>query len=236
MMADIQPKILIVEDDKNMGFLLSKNIKSMGYDFVLSQSGEDGFRQFRRNQFNLCILDIMLPGKNGLELAREIRKADPHVPIIFLTSRSMEEDKIEGFKVGCDDYITKPFSIAELLWRIKAIFKRTDNTAAEEQLVFKIGNFNFNSIERRLSINKNSYQLSAKEADLLKLFCTHKNEVVTRSIILKTIWGRDDYYVSNSLDVYLTRLRKYIKEDTSLEIENIHGHGYKLIEKRLKDS
>jgi len=232
MNSDIQPKILIVEDDKNMGFLLSKNLKMAGYDLVLSQNGEDGFRQFQKNKFNLCILDIMLPGMNGIALAKQIRKTDQHIPVIFLTSRSLDEDKIEGFKVGCDDYITKPFSIEELLWRIKAIFKRTGNDAfVEEQSIYKIGIYNFNYVERTLTINNNTIQFSAKEADLLKLFCQHKNKVITRSVILKTVWGRDDYYVSKSLDVYLTKLRKHIKEDVNIEIQNIHGYGYKLIEK-----
>jgi len=232
MKADALPKILIVEDDKNMGFLLSENLKMSGYNPVLSQNGEDGVKQFSKYKFNLCILDIMLPGKDGLALAREIRKTDPQIPIIFLTARSREEDRIEGFKIGCDDYITKPFSVEELLWRIKAILKRTDNnTYTEKDLFYKIGNYNFNYIERILSINNTTFQLSAKEANLLKLFCQHKNKIISRSIILKNVWGRDDYYVSKSLDVYLTKLRKYIKEDTNLKILNVHGYGYKLIEK-----
>jgi len=237
MTSNTQPKVLIVEDDKNMGYLLTENLKMSGYNPWLSKDGQDGLRQFLENKYALCILDIMLPKKDGFELARSIRKTDPDVPIIFLTARDMEEDKIEGFKAGCDDYITKPFSIEELLLRIKVILKRTDKEAfPEEQAVYKIGGYQFNHIDRILSTNNNSFQLSAKEADLLRLFCLSKNKTITRSWILKSVWGKDDYYVSKSLDVYLTKLRKYINEDVNLEIQNIHGYGYKLIDKSLKDS
>ncbi|MCD4679357.1 MAG: response regulator transcription factor [Bacteroidales bacterium] len=229
-MQKTQTKILVVEDDKNAGYLLTENLKLSGYDVVLAKDGEEGIEQFEQAKFNLCILDIMLPKKDGHQLAREIRKGDADVPIIFLTARIMDSDKIEGFKHGCDDYVTKPYNIEELLWRIKAILKRTTIISpAEEKTEFDIGKYHFRYSERKLKIAKDSFNLSTKEADLLKILSRHQNKILSRSTIMNEVWGRDDYFVSKSLDVYLTKIRKYLKHDPDIEILNIHGHGYKMI-------
>jgi len=225
-----QPRILLVEDDKNMGFLLKENLHMEGYLATLSQDGEDGWKQFQQRSFDLCILDIMLPKKDGLELAREIRKENPSIPLIFLTARSMKRDKIDGFTIGCDDYITKPFDTEELLHRVKALLRRSQNQViVEEPDVLTLSDKStFSVADRLLRINNAENRLSSKEAELLKLLSMNNGKVVSRSNILKTIWGRDDYFTSNSLDVYLTKLRKYLKGDDQLIIQNIHGHGYLL--------
>ena len=225
-------KILIVEDDKNMGFLLTENLKISGYKVVLCKDGNSGLNEFN-NTFDLCIFDIMLPGRDGIDLAIKIRERNKEIPIIFLTAKSLDKDKIEGFKAGCDDYVTKPFNVEELLWRIKALLKRTGcYPESNKTNIYKFGNYVFNFAERKLFINEQSKKLSAKEAGLLKILVENINNVVSRSIILKTIWGRDDYFVSKTLDVYLTKVRKLINKDQSIEILNIHGLGYKLIEKK----
>ena len=223
-------KILIVEDDKNAGYLLNENLKISGYMTVLSKDGLDGLNQFNNTTFDLCILDIMLPKIDGHQLAKEIRKTKVDVPIIFLTARTMDSDKIEGFKIGCDDYITKPYNIEELLWRIKAILKRSKgNVVKSEDDEFVIGRYIYNYSERKLVINDTIHSLSTKEADLLRIFCLHQFEVISRSTILNEVWGKDDYFVSKSLDVYMTKLRKYLRDDPNIEILNFHGHGYKFI-------
>jgi len=223
-------KILVVEDDKNAGILLLENLKLTGYDVSLARDGVEGMDQFNKSKFDLCLLDIMLPKKDGHELAKEIRKKDLDVPIIFLTARTMDSDKIEGFRHGCDDYITKPFNVEELLYRIKAILKRSMTSIEDpKKRAFKIGKYRFNYSERKLFIKDDSYCLSTKEAELLKILSMHKNKILSRSTIMTDVWGRDDYFVSKSLDVYLTKIRKYLKQDPEVEILNIHGHGYKLI-------
>ncbi len=229
-MQKSSPKILVVEDDKNAGILLLENLRLSGYDVILARDGEEGIEQFDKSKFDLCILDIMLPKKDGHQLAKEIRRRDAVVPIIFVTARVMDSDKIEGFRHGCDDYITKPYNVEELLWRIKAILKRSMISAIEtERKNFKIGKYHFTYSDRKLSIGRDACNLSTKEADLLRILTLHKNKTVSRNIIMNEVWGRDDYFVSNSLDVYLTKIRKYLKKDPNVEILNIHGHGYKLI-------
>jgi len=226
-------KILIVEDDKNMGFLLTENLKISNYDVVLCKDGIKGLNEFFNNSFDLCILDIMLPGRDGIDLATKIREKNKEIPIVFLTAKSLDDDKIEGFKAGCDDYVTKPFNVEELIWRIKALLKRTGcYTESNKTEIYKFGNYVFNYAERKLFINEQSKKLSAKEAGLLKILVENINNVVSRSAILIAIWGRDDYFVSKTLDVYLTKVRKLINEDQCIEILNIHGLGYKLIEKK----
>lgn len=225
-------KILLVEDDKNAAYLLSENLKLSGYSITLAIDGVQAYHKFCNDSFDLCILDIMLPEKDGLSLAKDIRTTDESVPIIFLTARTLSADKIEGFKVGGDDYITKPFNIDELLWRIKAVLKRRNfNVSHSEIQVYEFGKFSFNYIDRTLAISDKTHNLSTKEADLIKVFVEHKGKVLSRSTIMKTVWGKDDYFVSKSMDVYLTKIRKYLTEDNSIEIVNIHGHGYKFIEK-----
>ena len=228
-MSGKTPKILIVEDDKNMGFLLKENLKLVKLDTVLCTNGIEGLKTFHSFAFDLCILDIMLPGKDGLSLAEEIKKTNKNVPIIFLTAKSHDEDKIAGFKAGCDDYVTKPFNIEELLLRIQVILNRKYISEYEKQPeTLTFGNFTLHCAERILKSGSTSKNLSAKEFDLLKILAINENKVVPRSKILTTIWGTDDYYVSKSLDVYLNKIRKLLKDNSNIEILNIHGYGYKL--------
>lgn len=223
------PKILLVEDDKNMGFLLKENFKISGFDVVLCENGLDGLNTFHEKEFDLCILDIMLPGKDGLSLATDIRKTNADVPIIFLTAKSLDEDKITGFKKGCDDYVTKPFNIEELIYRIKAVLRRKHADFQDRDFnEFYFGGFKLVYDERKLTKGDECHTLSAKEADLLNILLKNKNNVVSRSAILKEVWGVDDYYVSKSLDVYLNKIRKYFQGDAKIEIMNVHGFGYKL--------
>ena len=226
--------ILLVEDDKNMCYLLQESLSSKGNSVVISFDGKDGYRRFRENNFQLCILDIMLPRMDGFQLAEKIRTINDSVPIIFLTSRSAESDKLQGFKTGCDDYITKPFSFMELDYRIQAILKRAKKTRDfHEEIIYRIGFFEFEHSKRILRYpDKTEKKLTRKESELLKIFCEHKNTMINRRFLMNRIWGDDDYFISRSMDVYLTRIRNLLKADPSLEISNVYGTGYQLIEKK----
>jgi len=225
--------ILVVEDDKNMGFLLLENLRNSGYHAVLCKNGEEGLKEYLNNSYDLCLFDIMMPKKDGLTLAQAIRENDTDVPIIFLTARTMDMDKIAGFKAGCDDYVTKPFNIEELLLRIKALLKRSrrefDSTAPK---LLTFGNTKFNTSTRTIELNDKIEKLSTREAGIIRILAESKNKVVSRAMIMQAVWQRDDYFTSKNLDVYLTKLRKLIHKDEKVEIQNIHGYGYKLIEKR----
>ena len=232
-MTDKQINILVVEDDKNMGFLLLENLRNAGYHAILCTNGDEGLQEYFRNNYDLCLFDIMMPKKDGLTLAQAIRERDTDVPIIFLTARTMDMDKIAGFKAGCDDYVTKPFNIEELLLRIKALLKRSKretDPAAAKTLLF--GKTKFNTADRTIELNDKIEKLSTKEAGIVRILAESKNKVVSRSMIMQAVWQRDDYFTSKNLDVYLTKLRKLIHRDEKVEIQNIHGYGYKLIEKR----
>jgi len=232
-MTNNQINILVVEDDKNMGFLLLENLRTAGYYPILCKNGEEGLTEFFKSNYDLCLFDIMLPKKDGLSLAQSIRETDNDVPIIFLTARTMDMDKIAGFKAGCDDYLTKPFNIEELLLRIKALLKRSKRevgTTTSNILIF--GNTTFNTSDRTIELNGEIEKLSTREAGIVRILTENKNEVVSRTMIMQAVWQRDDYFTSKNLDVYLTKLRKLIHRDRSVEIQNIHGYGYKLIEKR----
>ena len=225
--------ILIVEDDKNMGFLLLENLRNAGYHAILCKNGEEGLLEYFRNHYDFCLFDIMMPKKDGLTLAQAIRVKDTDVPIIFLTARTMDIDKIAGFKAGCDDYITKPFNIEELLLRIKALLKRSKreiDPATSKTLLF--GRTKFNTSDRTIEWNDKIEKLSTKEAGLVRILAENKNKVVSRTMIMQAVWQRDDYFTSKNLDVYLTKIRKLIHRDEKLELQNIHGYGYKLIEKK----
>lgn len=224
-------KILLVEDDPNLGTLLNEYLEAKGYATILSKNGKEGFDVFSKGKFNICILDVMMPIKDGFTLAKEIRAIDPKVPIVFLTAKSMKEDAIEGFKAGADDYITKPFSTEELLMRIIAILRRTENkpSISEEQNHFNVGKFTFDYNRQILTINKIPQKLTTKEADLLKLLCLNANNVLDRDFALKSIWHDNNYFNGRSMDVYITKLRKYLKEDDLVELVNVHGKGFKLL-------
>lgn len=223
-------KILLAEDDRNLGNLLREYLEAKGYSAKLASNGKDAYNFFAKEKFDLCLLDVMMPVKDGFTLAREIRTSDKNIPIVFLTAKSMKEDVIEGFSVGGDDYIAKPFSMEELLLRINAILRRTKNQSQKnsEQTEFKIGKYKFDFTQRTLKIKDTQVELTTKESDLLKLLCLHANDVLDRNFALRTVWQTDSYFAARSMDVYITKLRKYLKEDSKVEILNIHGKGFKL--------
>ncbi len=222
-------KLLVVEDDENLGQILTDYLRLKQYDPVLCGDGEDGLEKFRSGNFDLCLLDVMLPKKDGFSLAREIRSIDKNTPIIFLTAKSMKEDAIEGFHAGADDYVNKPFSMEELLLRIRAVLKRTRQEGIDQR-VHEFGSFSFDFDQQILSIGNETYKLTTKEAQLLRLLCMNINHTLDRSAALKMIWRDDSYFNARSMDVYIAKLRKYLKKDPSVEILTVHGEGFKLIQ------
>ena len=230
-MSEEKTNILLAEDDSNLGRLLKEYLEAKGYSVSLAANGKEGFDLFKKNQFDLCLLDVMMPVKDGFTLAKEIRAINKDIPVVFLTAKSMKEDAIEGFNVGADDYITKPFSMEELLLRLKAILRRTSNQtiANNAQNEFNIGRYHFNYTTQVLSFDGNAQKLTSKEADLLKLLCINTNNILDRGFALNTIWHDDSYFNSRSMDVYIAKLRKYLKDDPKVEILNIHGKGFKLL-------
>lgn len=223
-------KILLVEDDINLGFVIQDQLKSEGFSVHLCQDGKEGLSKFNSQGYDLCLLDVMLPKKDGFSLAQDIRKLDEETPIIFLTAKNLTEDKIKGFKLGADDYITKPFSTEELLLRIKAIIRRSAKETSPEKNddLYDIGSYRFNPDGYELQHSSGNKKLTKKESELLKLLCKHRSEVLERDLIANLIWGDDSYFVGRSMDVFITKLRKYLKEDPNVSIENIHGVGFKL--------
>lgn len=223
----MQPHLLYVEDDESLSFVTRDNLELQGYQVTYCADGTSAMQQIKQNEFDICILDVMLPDVDGFTIAQEIRKTNIEVPIIFLTARSLKEDKIQGLKLGADDYMTKPFSIEELLLKIQVFLKRSKVFHVEVNNN-QLGDYLFDY--KNLSLRNGSYNkvLTQKEADLLNLFFLNQNEVIKRSDILEKVWGEDDYFLGRSLDVFISRLRKYLKQDESLKIENIHGVGFRL--------
>jgi two-component system OmpR family response regulator len=223
-------RILLAEDDSNLGILLRNYLAAKSYETTLFMTGMSALEAFSSGSFDLCILDIMMPEMDGLALAKAIRNIDHDIPIIFLTAKNLEENIIEGFKTGADDYITKPFSMEELLYRIEAVFRRTvGSSTARDNGLYYIGEYQFDSKRQLLSFRDQQTGLTTKESELLELLCRHKNEILERNYALKSIWIDDNYFNARSMDVYITRLRKYLKKDPSVKILNIHGKGYRLI-------
>ena len=225
--------LLIVEDEQALGLLLKENLKGKGYTVKLCKDGEEGWNTFKTERFDLCILDVNMPKMNGFDLAKNIREKNPIVPIIFLTANASQDDKIKGFEFGGDEYITKPFSMEELVARMKAILKRTQYAQVplvSEDETYEVGNVKLDFTNHKLFVNQEEKRISTTEGQLLKLFISNKNNLLSRNSILLAIWGRDDYYTARNLDVYINKLRKLIKEDLSLQIVNIHGSGFKLAE------
>lgn len=223
--------ILLVEDDPNLGLVLQEYLQiKAGYKVQLCKDGEEGLKAFFQHQFDLCIFDVMMPKKDGFTLGREVRAVNQNIPIIYATAKSMMEDKVEGFQLGADDYITKPFRIEELLLRIQAILKRVSPSEQQvEERVFNLGMFTFDYVSQTLNNGIASTKMSGKEADLLRLLCIRKNQILTREEALLKIWNDDSYFNGRSMDVYLSKIRKYLKDDESIEIINVHGKGFKLI-------
>ncbi len=226
-------KILIVEDDKNAGFLLEKSLEDAGYGTILAQDGIQGLSLFDKHNPDLCILDIMLPLLDGLNLSKAIRKKNNNIPIVFLTARTMQNDIIEGFKYGADDYITKPYEMEELLLRVKAILRRNPSNIAtiDNDKIFKVDNFIFSSTEKYLIIEGQKIEISTKECDIIICLTNNYTNIISREHIMNKVWGKDDVFASRSLDVYLTRIRKYFSNSTKVKLINVHGRGYKLIVK-----
>lgn len=221
-------KILLVEDDSSLGFVISDQLKAEGYQVTLCTNGFDGHMRFTENEFHLCIFDVMMPKKDGFTLAKEIRAHNQQVPILFLTAKTMTEDKVAGFNAGGDDYLTKPFSFDELSVRIKALLKRVNITEEAEQKIISIGTYTFDTENYHLKHTSFEKTLTKKEAMVLKTLSKSLNSVVPRENILTAVWGQDDYFAGRSMDVFITKLRKYFSEDPRISIQNIHGIGFKL--------
>ena len=223
-------KILLVEDDFNLGFVIQDLLTDEGYQVHLSKNGKEGLRQFHKYDYNLCILDVMLPKKDGFSLAGDIRKINQQVPIVFLTAKNLAQDKVKGFKTGADDYITKPFNTEEFLLRIKAVLKRTSGEQDEQKKCYRLGKIAFSPQEYELILpGEERKKLTQKESDLLKLFCQNSGKVLERELIANMVWGDDSYFVGRSMDVFITKLRKQFKNEPSVEIVNVHGVGFKLV-------
>jgi len=224
-------KILLAEDDDNLGLLLFNFIKNKGFDVTLCRNGKEAFEVFNSNDFDFCIFDVMMPLMDGFTLAKEIREVDKKVPILFLTAKSMKEDKLEGFSIGADDYLTKPFSMEELLARVNAILRRVEVIDHEDD-VRSVGSISYEPELRMLHLKEGDKKLTTKENQLLKLLVKNQNEILDRQATLRAIWGDDNYFNGRSMDVYIAKLRKLLKEDESIEIMNVHGKGFKLIVKQ----
>lgn len=224
--------ILLAEDDINLGQLLQTFLKSKGFNVSLAQNGKIAFEKFNHSKFDFCIFDVMMPEMDGFTLASEIREIDKHIPILFLTAKSMKEDKLQGFTLGADDYLTKPFAMEELLARINAILRRTNTTVdGEEPAEIKVGKLKYEPEFRLIHLKEGTKKLTTKENQLLQLLVKNQSEILDRNATLRAIWGDDNYFNGRSMDVYIAKLRKTLKEDPNIEIMNVHGKGFKLIVK-----
>lgn len=231
-MNNYNPNVFLVEDDLNFGAILKSYLELQDFQVTWVDDGRDAIATFLKGQFDICILDVMLPHVDGFTIAREIRKSHPNTPLIFLTAKTLKADIVEGFQSGADDYITKPFDSEVLLFKIRAILKRNADTMnRQKQQEFDIASYRFNSHLRTITRGDESKRISPKESDLLRLLCVEMNNVLPRELALKTIWGDDNYFTTRSMDVFVSKLRKYLSDDPRIEIENIHGTGYRLMVK-----
>ena len=228
-MNELEVKVLLAEDDKNLGAILKAYLEAKGYPTTLCINGKEAFDAFSKKDFDFLIIDVMMPVKDGFTLAREIRNINKKIPLIFLTAKSMQEDKLKGFEIGADDYLTKPFSMEELLVRMKAILRRAKEIKQPGRSIYKIGKLTFDYNRQTLTIKNKEEKLTSKEAELLHLLCENLNEVLDRSVALNRIWYDDSYFNARSMDVYITKLRKYLKADPAVELINVHGVGFKLV-------
>jgi len=221
-------KVLLAEDDLSLGYVIKDNLVDAGYEVVLCADGQSAIDKFTKENFDICLLDVMMPNKDGFAVAKKIRQQTDQVPILFITARSLEEDRIHGFEVGADDYITKPFSMQELLLRIDVFLRRTKKMYSEKTVNFQIGKMNFSFNDLKLSIGSTAYNMTQKEAELLLFLCEHPNRILKREEVLLNVWGKDDYFLGRSIDVFITKLRKYFRSDTTVHLETIHGMGFRL--------
>jgi DNA-binding response OmpR family regulator len=221
-------KILLVEDDPSLGFVIKDNLQMKGYDVTLCKDGAEGEKCFDEHRFNLCIFDVMLPKKDGFSLARSVREKNRNVPILFLTAKGMIEDKLAGFQTGADDYITKPFSLDELLYRIQVFLRRSDTNEVSDEKIYQVGSYQFDPFNLVLKMDGAEKTLTQKEAEVLKLLYKNRDRVMKREEILTKVWGNDDYFMGRSMDVFISKLRKYLKDDPAIQIVNYHGVGFRL--------
>lgn len=222
--------ILLAEDDDNLGLLLNSFIKAKGFEVDLARNGKEALQKYNEGNYHFLILDVMMPELDGFSVAKEVRNIDKKVPILFLTAKTMKEDKLEGFSIGADDYLTKPFSMEELVARINAILKRSEVNNSPLQTEYQVGKFTFDPEKRTITLDGKEERLTTKENHLLKLLTKNKNEVLDRQAALRAIWGDDNYFNGRSMDVYIAKLRKILRQDESIEIMNVHGRGFKLID------
>lgn len=238
--TDDRSRVLLLEDDPNLGFILQEHLQLEGFSVTACANGVEGLDAYRKGKHVLCLVDVMMPAMDGFEFARTLRKADDTTAIIFLTAKSLKEDKIEGFRIGCDDYVTKPFSMEELMLRIRAVLRRagpsTPGDAGSTPDIFEVGKFVFDQSKRTLRAGEKARRLTSRESELLRLLCLHKNRVLERDVALRSIWGSDSFFNGRSMDVFISRLRRYLAADRSIEILNVHGKGFKLVESRAGDS
>ena len=220
-------KVLLAEDDLSLGYVIKDNLQDAGYDVVLCPDGQTAIEKFDKTQYDICLLDVMMPHKDGFTVAKKIRQQSDMIPILFLTAKSMEEDKIKGFLSGADDYITKPFSMQELLLRMDVFIRRTRKLHAESIREFSIGNMKFSYTDLKLHTPTETVTLTQKDSDLLKFLCEHANHILKRDEVLLNVWGKDDYFLGRSMDVFMTKLRKYFKSDPNIILETIHGVGFR---------
>lgn len=222
-------RVLLLEDDANLGLVLQEHLKLNGYDVTLCKDGDEGTRALARDTFDLCLVDVMMPKKDGFTFAREVRAGNDQIPLIFLTARSLKEDRIEGFRIGCDDYITKPFSVEELQLRIEAVLRRVDPRTDESPTEFDIGDYRFDALKQTLALGADEKKLTPRESELLQMLCLHMNQTLSRDRALREIWGEDNYFSGRSMDVFISKLRKHLKGDSRVSILSIHGKGFRLV-------
>ncbi|MBN8788995.1 MAG: response regulator transcription factor [Terrimonas sp.] len=226
-MQSTKARVLLAEDDLSLGYVIKDNLEQEGYRVMLCPDGEDALQSFLKEEFDICLLDVMMPSKDGFSVAKKIRQKSDVVPILFLTAKSMEEDRLKGFATGADDYITKPFSMKELLMRMDVFLRRTKKLHSDNVQEFKIGKLRFLYTDLKISNGTEESNLTQKEADLLKFFCEHRNHILKREEVLLNVWGKDDYFLGRSMDVFITKLRKHFKADPEVNIETIHGVGFR---------
>lgn len=226
-MQSIKANVLLAEDDLSLGYVIKDNLEQEGYRVLLCADGEQALQHFQKDEFDICLLDVMMPVKDGFSVARKIRQKSDLIPILFITAKSMEEDKLKGFMSGADDYITKPFSMKELLMRMEVFLRRTKKLFSEQTQEFIFGKFRFSYTDLKIYNGNEISNLTQKEADLLMFLCEHPNHILKRDEVLLNVWGKDDYFLGRSMDVFITKLRKHFKNDSAVNLETIHGVGFR---------
>lgn len=226
-MESIKGKVFLAEDDMSLGFVIKDNLEEEGFEVVHCTDGQSAIDRFSKDEFDICLLDVMMPNKDGFAVAKKIRQQSDVIPILFLTAKSMEEDKVKGFMTGADDYITKPFSMQELVMRMNVFLRRTRKLHSESNEEYRIGKLKFSFTDLKLFTPEETISLTQREADLLRFLCKHANKVLKREEVLTSVWGKDDYFLGRSMDVFMTKLRKYFKADPEINLETIHGIGFR---------